>query len=171
MLLALGTGLLALPFPFLPRHLTLVGSLTIGIPGFFLALAPNRQLARSGFVGRILRFAIPAGVLGAAATFLAYYESRDIAQVSLAESKTAATISLVVYGLLALAFISKSLRAWRLPLVAAMTAGLVLAITVAPLSAFFKLDPPPLPLFALTLGSVGLAFGIAVLLTRALQRA
>jgi hypothetical protein len=28
-----------LPFPFLPRQLTLVGSLTIGIPGFFLALA------------------------------------------------------------------------------------------------------------------------------------
>lgn len=170
MLLALGTGLLALPFPFLPRHLTLVGSLTIGIPGFFLALAPNHELAHSGFVKRILRFAIPAGVLGAAATFLAYYESRDIAQVSLAESKSAATIALAVYGLLALCYISKSLKAWRLPLVGAMTAGLVLSITVAPLSVFFKLDPPPLSLFALTLGSVTVAFALAIILTRALNR-
>jgi cation-transporting ATPase E len=35
------TGLLAVEFPFLPRHLSLIGALTIGIPGFFLALMPN----------------------------------------------------------------------------------------------------------------------------------
>ena len=34
------------PYPFLPRHLTLIGSLTIGIPAFFLALAPNAERAR-----------------------------------------------------------------------------------------------------------------------------
>ena len=49
------------PFPFLPRHLTLIGALTIGIPSFFLALAPNTDRFRPGFVQRVLRFAIPAG--------------------------------------------------------------------------------------------------------------
>jgi cation-transporting ATPase E len=39
--LALAVGLVGVAFPFLPRHLTLAGSLTIGIPGFFLALEPN----------------------------------------------------------------------------------------------------------------------------------
>ncbi len=39
--LAIAIGLIGIPFPFLPRHLTLVGSLTIGIPAFFLALAPE----------------------------------------------------------------------------------------------------------------------------------
>jgi cation-transporting ATPase E len=166
MLLALGTGLVGLPFPFLPRHLTLVGSLTIGIPGFLLALAPNRELAHSGFVKRVLRFAVPAGFLGAAATFLAYYESRDMAQVSLAESKTAATIALIVYGLLVLWRISKQLGVYRLPLVGGMAVALGLVITVPSLKDFFNLDPPPLPLFVLTLVSVAVAFQIVLLLER-----
>ena len=59
-------------FPFLPRHLTLIGALTIGIPSFFLALAPNTERFRPGFVGRVLRFAIPTGTLAAIATLLAY---------------------------------------------------------------------------------------------------
>src|SRR5207247_2392963 len=61
MLLSLAIGVAGLPFPFLPRHLTIVSSLTIGIPAFFLALAPNAQRFRAGFVTRVLRFALPAG--------------------------------------------------------------------------------------------------------------
>ena len=41
MLLAIAVGVARWPYPFLPRHLTIVSSLTIGIPAFFLALAPN----------------------------------------------------------------------------------------------------------------------------------
>src|SRR5437660_87120 len=41
MLLAIAIGIARWPYPFLPRHLTIVSSLTIGIPAFFLALAPN----------------------------------------------------------------------------------------------------------------------------------
>jgi magnesium-transporting ATPase (P-type) len=67
--LALALGVAGLPFPFLPRHVTLIGTLTIGIPGFFLALAPNTRRATPGFVPRVLRFAVPAGLLCAAATF------------------------------------------------------------------------------------------------------
>src|SRR6478672_1481760 len=37
----LAAALTAVPFPFLPRHLTLVSAVTIGIPAFFLALGPN----------------------------------------------------------------------------------------------------------------------------------
>jgi hypothetical protein len=59
-------------FPFLPRHLTLIGAVTIGIPSFFLALAPNTDRFRPGFVARVARFAIPAGSLAAIATLLAY---------------------------------------------------------------------------------------------------
>jgi len=56
MLLAVATGVAGLPFPFLPRHLTLVGSLTIGIPAFFLALEPNTR--------RALLAAMAAGLAG-----------------------------------------------------------------------------------------------------------
>ena len=39
--LILTIGLLALELPVLPRHLTLAATITIGIPAFFLALAPS----------------------------------------------------------------------------------------------------------------------------------
>ncbi len=63
LVLALSTGVASVVFPFLPRHLTLIASLTIGIPSFFLALAPSAERFRSGFVPRVLRFAAPAGIL------------------------------------------------------------------------------------------------------------
>src|SRR6266540_2541063 len=64
--LAVAVGIARLPFPFLPRQLTLVGSLTIGIPGFFLALEPNLRRARPDLVRRVLAFAAPAGLVAAA---------------------------------------------------------------------------------------------------------
>jgi cation-transporting ATPase E len=71
-ILALAIGVVGLTYPFLPRHITLIGSLTIGVPAFFLALAPNAGLARPGFVPRVLALAIPAGIVGAIAALLAY---------------------------------------------------------------------------------------------------
>ena len=58
------------PYPFLPRQLTLVSGLAIGIPGFFLAFAPSQERFRPGFLGRVLRFSIPAGAVAAAAVLL-----------------------------------------------------------------------------------------------------
>src|SRR5436190_24285906 len=72
MLLPIAVGTAGFPFPFLPRHLTIISSLTIGIPAFFLALAANDERFRPGFVGRVLRTAGPAGVVCAAATFISY---------------------------------------------------------------------------------------------------
>ncbi len=49
-------GLLGAPFPFLPKQLTLIGTFSIGVPGFFLALAPDTSLVRPGFLPRVLRY-------------------------------------------------------------------------------------------------------------------
>ena len=78
--LALAVGLAGLAFPFLPRHLTLISSLTIGIPGFFLALEPSTQRSHPGFVRRTLAFAIPAGLTAALGTLVAY-QVADVANV------------------------------------------------------------------------------------------
>src|SRR5581483_2668556 len=60
--LAAGVTLAGLPFPLLPRQLTLIGSLSIGIPAFFLSLTPISGRAAPGFARRALRFALPAGL-------------------------------------------------------------------------------------------------------------
>lgn len=63
-------------YPFLPRHLTLLSTLTIGVPAFFLALAPNRERAQPHFVRRVMRYSIPGGVVAAVATFVTYLIAR-----------------------------------------------------------------------------------------------
>src|SRR5690349_14688374 len=75
-LLAVAAGAALIPYPFLPRHLTIIDTLAIGVPAFFLALAPNRRRYLPGFVGRVLRFTVPAGFIIAAATFSAYALAR-----------------------------------------------------------------------------------------------
>src|SRR5215216_215332 len=142
--LALAVGLAGLAFPFLPRHLTLISSLTIGIPGFFLALEPCTQRARPGFVRRTLAFAVPAGLTAAAGTLVAY-QIADVANVPQDEARTAATLALAGLGLIVLALAARPLNAPRRLLVAAMAGGFVVVLLAPFLRQFFALDLPPLP--------------------------
>ncbi|RMH79070.1 MAG: HAD family hydrolase, partial [Actinomyces sp.] len=90
------------PFPFLPRQLTLVGTFSIGVPGFFLALAPNEALVRPGFLRRVLAFSLPAGLVAGTGAFVAYEATRRMHDVSLAEARTVATITLLAAALVIL---------------------------------------------------------------------
>lgn len=49
-------------YPFQPIQLTLIGSLTIGIPSFILAMEPNLNRVRGSFLNNILKRAIPGGL-------------------------------------------------------------------------------------------------------------
>ncbi len=161
MLISLAVGVLGLVFPFLPRHLTLVGSLTIGIPSFFLALAPNTERARPGFLGRVARFAIPAGALAAIATFLAYRLVDEQAASTLGEARTAAVMVLTWIGLLVLTIVAAPLTARRLALIWSM-AGLFLVVLVVPAARhFFALDTPPLIDWLAAFGIASLVWSFA----------
>ena len=96
--MALAVGLAQVPFPFLPRHLTLVGFLTIGTPALFLSFLPNNARARRGFVSRVLHRAIPAGGFAAAATLVGYALTRQIMPMDVCLARTAATLTLVGCG-------------------------------------------------------------------------
>jgi cation-transporting ATPase E len=143
MLLALGVGVARWPYPFLPRHLTVVSSLSIGVPAFFLALAPNLRRYEPGFIPRVLRFAVPAGFVAAAATFVAYGLARELAAVDLDEARTGATLVLLVTGLYVLGLLARPLTGYRAVLVAAMGGAFVLAVAVPPLADFYALHLPP----------------------------
>ena len=60
-LISLGVVLTQIPFPYLPRHITYIGALTIGMPAFILALAPNTRRYIPGFLRRVVHFALPGG--------------------------------------------------------------------------------------------------------------
>jgi len=122
LIFALSVTVLALSFPFLPRHLSLISWLTIGIPAFFLALAPNNRRYVPGFLLRVLRFAIPVGIIVAIAAMYVYKSIlTDGAPVEIASS--AAVISVVAIGLWVLACLGRPFNAWKVTLISTM--GLV----------------------------------------------
>jgi cation-transporting ATPase E len=137
--LAADEGLQGLRFPFLPRHLTLISTLTIGVPAFVLALAPSAQRVAPGFVSRVLRFAVPAGIACAAATFSAYIIARLTPGSSLVADRTTAVITLSATALWVLALVARPYTWWRIALVAAMAGGIVLALTIPVSRTFFDL--------------------------------
>ena len=159
--LAITVGIARLPFPFLPRHLTLVSTLTIGIPAFVLALAPNSRRARPHFVSRVARFAIPTGLVAAAATYLTYLAARDQSGTSLREARTTCTLALFAIALWVLAIVartSKERSAWLIP---TMASGLAVVLAVPRFRDFFALSVPGPLLLLAAVGAVALA-GLAM---------
>ncbi|MEU1150340.1 cation-translocating P-type ATPase [Streptomyces sp. NPDC005863] len=126
---------------FLPRHLTLLSTLTIGIPAFFLALAPNKERAKPHFVRRVMRYALPGGVIAGVATFVTYLLARhhyDGAGAREAET-SAATLALFLIAMWVLAIIARPYTWWRVALIGAMGLGFLLVLTVPWLQDFFQL--------------------------------
>ncbi|MCT7352966.1 cation-translocating P-type ATPase [Streptomyces sp. 15-116A] len=128
-------------YPFLPRHLTLLSTLTIGVPAFFLALAPNKERARPHFVRRVMRYAIPGGVLAALATFATYLIARAhyTGEGALDAETSAATLTLFLISIWVLAIIARPYTWWRIGLVAAMAGAFLLVLVVPWLQEFFAL--------------------------------
>jgi cation-transporting ATPase E len=160
LVLALSVGVARLPFPFLPRQLTIVSSLTIGIPAFFLALVPNTTIARAGFARRVLRFAVPAGVVAASATFVGFAVARI--DGSLDEARSTATLVLFAVGAWVLVLLARPLTTWRASLVGSMVALFVVIFVSGPLRAIFAIDLPPWP-------TIGSALVIATVAGAALE--
>ncbi|MGW6685684.1 HAD-IC family P-type ATPase [Streptomyces sp. NPDC054961] len=150
-------------YPFLPRHLTLLSTLTIGIPAFFLALAPNTERARPHFVKRVMRYAIPGGVIAAVATFVTYLVARHhyTGPDALQAETSAATLTLFLTSMWVLAIIARPYTWWRVGLVGAMGGAFLIVLVVPWLQDFFqlKLEGAVMPWTA-----VGIAAAAAVLI-------
>src|SRR6266511_400369 len=160
---AVAVGIARLPFPFLPRQLTLVGSLTIGIPGFFLALEPNLRRARPDLVRRVLAFAAPAGLVAAGATLIAYWLAHRSPSVPLDQARTTATITLTGAGLEVLWSLSRPLNALRVTILASVVGALVGVLAIPWLRDQFALALPPASVLigvAILLAVVGAAIEI-----------
>lgn len=171
-LLALAVALTTVPYPFLPRHVTLISWFTIGIPAFFLALAPNTARAEDGFVKRVLGAAVPSGISAAAAAYTAYLVAGGIVGTR-GEGHTAAAsaafLALVIVAFSVLLTVARPYQPWKLLLVGAMIAGMLAAILTPAGREVFDVDLTDwrIALIAVAAGTAGVALRYA--LTRALQ--
>jgi cation-transporting ATPase E len=141
--LAVLFGVMLLEFPFLPRQLSVVDGLTIGIPAFFLALMPNRRRYVPGFLRRSLSFAIPAGVVIALVLAL-YSRVATDAGIPEAELRTGSTLILAIVGFWVLIVLSRPIDGWKILIIGAMMIGLVLAYAIPVVSDFLQFVDPSL---------------------------
>jgi cation-transporting ATPase E len=139
--LALAVGIGHIPFPFLPRHFTIISSLTIGIPGFFLALSQNNRRAMSGFLRRVLKFAIPTGVIAAIATLTAYTLERR-SDVPLDQARTVAVITLFTIAMWVLVILCRPMLWWKYLLVIGMAVSFIGVLVIPGLREYFDLPLP-----------------------------
>ncbi len=139
--LAIAVAALTIHYPILPRHLTVIDSLTIGVPAFFLALAPNPRRFIPGFFYRVGRFVIPTGLLSAAAMLTSYLLLRRFG-ASVEEARSLDMIIFSVIGLRVISLIERPLRGWRLALVLCMAGVLAVGMCVPQLRDFFAVELP-----------------------------
>ncbi|WP_443208647.1 HAD-IC family P-type ATPase [Rhodococcus rhodochrous] len=149
-----------LPYPFLPRHVTIAAWFTIGIPAFLLSLAPNNERARSGFVSRVMRLAIPSGVVVGVATFVCYvlvYGGPEQTEQQKIQAGTSALITLLIIALWVLAVVARPYQWWKIVLLAGSVLGYVILFSVPFTREFFALDPSNVgyTTIAVTCGLIG----------------
>ena len=127
-----GFGLAPIAYPFLPRHLTVTSSLTIGIPAFFLALSKSSgPVRREGFLRSLLAFVLPAGLVAAAAISAAYLICRGPLDLGVEQGRSAAVVVATAVGLGIVIQVERGVEGRRVrPWVWGMVAGFALVFTI-----------------------------------------
>lgn len=164
-LLAVTVSVISWPYPYLPRHLTIISTFTIGIPGFFLALAPNPRKYIPGFIARVLRFCIPAGLIAGTAALVAYGIARYGHDLPTREVRTTSALVLIAVALWVLVlqarpFTPVKQNGWKAILVASMVGAVAIILVVPGLRDFYAVQLPP----AEVLGEAAIVAGVAIVL-------
>ena len=155
-------------YPFLPRQLSLAATLTIGVPAFFLALAPSAGPWRpEGLVREIARFAVPAGLALSLGVLAAYLLAIHAFDENTVDGRTVATTTLVGVGLgYVVALEGGRRRSLAVLLAAAMGVSYVLVLAVTWPREFFALSAPDAGMLVASGAGTVLALGVFLPLWR-----
>jgi cation-transporting ATPase E len=129
LVLALVTVATAQAYPVSPVQMTLVSAVTVGVPGFVLALGPSRRRYVSGFLRRVLRFSVPVGLVVGVGAYAGYGLTRLLDPASGVEgARTTTTLVVLALALWTLLVLARPLVRWKVALVAAMAAVAALVL-------------------------------------------
>lgn len=163
-------GIFLLEYPFLPRQLSLVSSLTIGLPSLVLALLPNKRRYLPGFLGRALKFSVPAGLVITAVIFGTYWLVNEWLGASREVMQTACTISLTAVAMWVLVVLCRPFDRIKTVLVAVLVLVFVAMLTVPLFANFFAFVIPDGAILATTLGVAVLGCGGIEILFRLVRK-
>ena len=140
-MLAIMVTVARLPYPLLPRQLTLISTLTIGLPGFLLSLLPTNAMPHHRLVARAMRQAVPAGVLTAGGVVASYTAVRA-GSYSESTERSAALVTALLCGLVVLALAAAPLDLARRAIVAFGFGCALLVFATPPLRRLLAIEVP-----------------------------
>ncbi len=123
-LLSVASVVFMFTYPLEPSQVSLISMFTIGVPAFFLALEPNKNMIKGHFLTNVLLKALPAALTDALAVAALVIFGRTF-DVSSTDISTAATMLLAIVGFMILYKISAPMNKIRFGIVSACIAGLL----------------------------------------------
>ena len=124
LLLSLISVLFMFSYPLEPSQISLISMFTIGIPAFFLALEPNKNIIKGHFLTNVFLKALPAAVTDALVVAALVIFGRTFG-VNSTDISTAATMLLAIVGFMILYKISAPMNKIRTAILAGCIAGLL----------------------------------------------
>ena len=124
LLLALFSAISLITYPLEPSQISLISSFTIGIPGFLLALEPNRARIQGRFLKNVLLKALPAGLTDVLAVG-ALVVCGEVFGLPKDDIATASTMLLSVVGFMILIRISYPMTPMKYGILAVNVLGLI----------------------------------------------
>lgn len=125
LLLSVFSAVFLITYPLEPSQISLIGMFTIGIPGFLLALEPNKNRIQGHFLKNVLLKALPAGLADVLAVG-ALVVCGNVFSLPNEDIATASTMLLCVIGFMILINISKPFTPIKYGILALNVTGLVL---------------------------------------------
>ncbi len=116
-------------YPFIPIQMTLINSLTIGIPAFILALEPNKSRVKGRFFINVISKAIPSGITTVVNILLLVFVA-SLLNIPNEQTSTIAVIITAYTAILLIYRISKPLNLLRKSLLVLLTCIFLLMILI-----------------------------------------
>ena len=124
LLLSMFSVILMVTYPLEPAQVSLISMFTIGVPGFLLALEPNKDRINGHFITNVMLKALPGGLTDVIAVG-ALVVCGEVFCISDASIGTIATLVLSVVGFMILFKISEPLNGMKYAVIIGNIAGLV----------------------------------------------
>jgi cation-transporting ATPase E len=149
----ISVAVLSQPFPFLPRQMTLISTLAIGVPAFFLAIGNSAQRYSPGFLQRVLQFSFPSGIAIGCVVVLVDISARD-------DSGTAASIAALGAFFWIVSVFARPFRVPNAVVLATLIALAIWVFSVEMLTDFFSFSVTSHNVALGLLGALGAALTI-----------
>ncbi|MGL5296131.1 MAG: cation-translocating P-type ATPase [Culicoidibacterales bacterium] len=168
-LLSVLTIIIGMQYPFIPIQLSLISTLAVGVPSFFLALTPNNDLIKPGFLRRVLTTVIPAGT-AIALIVLSVHITEIIFQVQIAAANTLVVLMAGMVQLIALYRITKPMNTWKRWLVGTMWVAFLTNFLTGYGREFFGFEPLPIELSLFAIVGIIIAYAYILIMTKIVRK-